>query len=271
MANLYDQWEPNGIVFEYVSTSSEYNGSSQALGAVIMATDYDSYDPVYGSKQAMENADYACSTKPANGLLHGIECDPNERPTPLLYTSTVNGAPLTSTNLAVFQVATQGCSTAGVTLGELWVSYDITFYKKQIYDNINLSPFITSSGALTGATGPIISAAAANAYQISLTQVVGTGTRIDLNNSTAGGRYLVEYFILVSNAGVDGSLSSSTVSNGTKSGVRDIWDTAGTGNQIYLFLVDASAPNTSIFFNQTSRPATSYAFSVVQVPKNYVA
>jgi hypothetical protein len=35
-------------------------------------------------------------------------------------------------DLGNFQLATQGVSAAGVTLGELWVSYDITFYKKQL-------------------------------------------------------------------------------------------------------------------------------------------
>jgi len=134
IAPLYDQWEPHGIIFQYRPTSSAFNGSSQALGAVIMATDYDSADPAYVSKVEMENSDYACSTSSFQGLLHGIECDPAERPTRLLYTGSAVGTSTVENfhNLGKFQIATQGMSVAGVTLGELWVSYDITFYKKQI-------------------------------------------------------------------------------------------------------------------------------------------
>jgi len=50
LSYLYDQWEPHGIVFEFISTSSEFNGTSQALGAVIMATEYDPFDPPYTDK-----------------------------------------------------------------------------------------------------------------------------------------------------------------------------------------------------------------------------
>lgn len=138
IANLYDQWEPNGIVFEFVSTSSEYNGVSQALGTVIMSTDYDVYDSPYPTKSQMENADYACSTKPSVSLMHGIECDMSERPTPILYTDQGSAIPKTSTTLGNFQLATVGCSAANVLLGELWVAYDITFYKKQLEPLPNL-------------------------------------------------------------------------------------------------------------------------------------
>lgn len=149
LAHLYDQWEPHGIILEFVSTSSEFNGVSQSLGAIIMATEYDPYDPLYNSKQEMENADFSCSTKPAEGLVHGIECARSERPTKLLYTASSNGAPLTSTQLGIFQLATQGMSTAGSTMGELWISYDISFYKKQLTSELDLEPAFQATGVTT--------------------------------------------------------------------------------------------------------------------------
>lgn len=132
IAPLYDQWIPNGIVFEFHSTSSEFNGSGQALGAVVLATDYDPFDPPPLSKQEMENSEYAISSRPCDNVRHGLECDTNTRPNHVLYTSTTNGAPLTAVDLGKFSVATKGMSTSGVTLGELWISYDITFLKKQL-------------------------------------------------------------------------------------------------------------------------------------------
>lgn len=137
LASQFEQWEPNGIVFEYRSTSSEYNGTSQSLGVVILATDYDALDPQYSSKAEMENADYSMSVKAASSAVHGIECDPRERPTPILICGAgATGSDRRFHDLGTFQVATQGMSAAGVTLGELWVSYDITFYKKQLHGTL---------------------------------------------------------------------------------------------------------------------------------------
>lgn len=132
IAESFDQWEPHGVIFEFVSTSSDFNGASQALGTVVMATDYDPSDPAYTGKVEMENADYACSTKPSCNLMHGIECEPSERPLKIMYTRDSATNPAFSSLLGKFQLATVGCSTAGARLGELWVSYDITFYKKQV-------------------------------------------------------------------------------------------------------------------------------------------
>lgn len=195
IAPLYDQWEPNGIVLEFVSTSSEYNGTSQALGTIIMATDYDPYDALYSSKPQMENSDYACSTKPALDLIHGIECADSERPTRLLYTSLDNGAPKSSSQLGTFQVATQGMSVADVSLGELWVSYDITFYKKQL----SAAPASQISGLWGfGSTGanlglfadPTISGTTGDIF---ITQNVGVGSVINFGSPPAGSRYIVHY------------------------------------------------------------------------------
>lgn len=135
IARQFDQWEPHGIVFEYRSTSSEYNGSSQSLGTVILATDYDVVDSPYLNKVQAENSDYAMSVKSSDCAVHGVECALDERPTPILFTRTANrpsGTDPRLYDLGNFQLCTQGMSVADVTLGELWVSYDITFYKKQI-------------------------------------------------------------------------------------------------------------------------------------------
>lgn len=131
IATQFDQWEPSGIVFEFRSTSSEYNGTNQSLGTVIMATQYDVADTVFVDKPTMEASDYANSVKPSESALHGIECSPKERPTEVLYCGTATtGYDARMYDLGYFSIATQGCSAANVNLGELWISYDISFYKK---------------------------------------------------------------------------------------------------------------------------------------------
>jgi hypothetical protein len=133
IAPLFDQWQPHGLVIEYVSTSSEYNGTSQALGVVIAATDYDVNDAPAVSRLVMENMAYSISAKASANILHGIECSPAERPTKLLYTQTAtHGSRAELADLGTFQLATQGMSAQGVTLGELYVTYDIEFFKKQM-------------------------------------------------------------------------------------------------------------------------------------------
>jgi hypothetical protein len=130
---LFEQWEPHGVVFEFVSTSSEFNGANQALGTVITATEYNNLDSPYPNKQIMEESDYAKSCKSSENLEHGIECAASERLTKVFFTGPVEpGDNPNLYNLGVFQIATQGMSTMGVTVGELWVSYDFTMYKKQL-------------------------------------------------------------------------------------------------------------------------------------------
>lgn len=153
MASLFDEWEPHGIVFEFVSTSSEYNGASQALGSVVLATDYNAADPPFPTKQAMENSDFANATKPSNSACHGIECDPNQRPTKLLYTSSSGSlTPINMISMGNFQLSSTGVSVANVTLGELWVSYDISFYKRVV--DLQDSLWVQYTGSMTAGASP---------------------------------------------------------------------------------------------------------------------
>jgi hypothetical protein len=48
IASAFEEWEPLGIVYEFVSTSAAYGGgANQALGAVAMVTDYDALDSAF--------------------------------------------------------------------------------------------------------------------------------------------------------------------------------------------------------------------------------
>jgi len=135
VAACFEEWEPLGLVFEFRTTSASFNGTSQALGKVIMATDYDPLDQSFTNAIQMEDADYACSSVASESMMHGIECDPKERPSRVYYVRTgsvPSGGTKPQFDLGNFQIATQGMNTAGVTVGELWVSYDIAFYKKEL-------------------------------------------------------------------------------------------------------------------------------------------
>jgi hypothetical protein len=150
LAHNYEEWEPHGIVFEFRTTSSTFNGTSQALGTIIAATDYNPNDPVFTTKIEMEQSDFANSGPSCANLIHGIECAEGERPTKVLYVRqepfSVAAADPRFTDLGNFQLATQGMSVTGVNLGELWVSYDITLYKKALNPPKNFNAFTVTSG-----------------------------------------------------------------------------------------------------------------------------
>jgi hypothetical protein len=269
IATLFDQWEPHGIVFEFITTSSEFNGASQALGAVVMATDYDPYDPVYVNKQEMENSDYACSTKPSLNLVHGLECATSERPTKVLYTATSSPSiPLTSVSLGNFNIATQGCSVAGVTLGELWVSYDISFYKKQLNSVAdNLPYFGLSASNSSGAVG-YFTANTTFTLQSSIitsTPVVGTGSRINFNNSQVGYNYSVTYVQQNSNT-LDGTFSLWTSSNGTITNLQAYNNGLGsTGAWSFChFTFICTGPNAS-FTTNLKQATGNFVVSITQI------
>jgi hypothetical protein len=136
-ANQFDEWKPNGVVVCFKSTSSFYSGTTQ-LGAVMIASDYDVLDTAYSSKLEMENSEWCVSASAAQSIMHPVECRITERPSQLLYTR--SGDVASTDNLRFYdlcnvQVATQGC-VASQVCGELWLSYDITFYKPQLYGGI---------------------------------------------------------------------------------------------------------------------------------------
>jgi hypothetical protein len=158
MAPLFDQWVPLGIVVRFKSTSSEFNGASQALGTVVIAADYDANDPIYSTRVEMENSDHAVSCKASEKMLFGVECDPDERPTKVLFTGTPSngsGLSLNLYQLCNLQVATQGMSVADVELGELWIDYDFCFYKKQLVTDADLAFFRAETSELLDIADPL--------------------------------------------------------------------------------------------------------------------
>jgi hypothetical protein len=267
IAPLFDQWEPNGIIFEYVSTSSDFNGSSQALGVVVCATDYNSLDPVYSGKQVMEEADYSNSVKASECLYHGLECAPSERPTKLLYTGPVSaGDNLNLYNLGMFQIATQGMSVASVNVGELWVSYDITLYKKQLEivalgDNLKYWS-LDNQGPIT--TGNSYIVAGTKAYYNLPMQIVA-GVLYFPPAVTSGTYVLLISFSTIGNPGnIVILIQSATI---LESKLAQI--SAGTQVQYIVFTI--TGQNAAIEFNNTVASTTDIIMHLTQVNPNFSA
>lgn len=132
IAHNYEEYKFNGLVFEFVSTSANaLNSTNTALGKIVLATDYNSTNPTFGSIEDMMITEFANFGKPAESLIHAIECSAAERPTLLSYLrlpgKTTGDAKFY--DIGNFQVATQGLQGTNVNVGSLWVSYDVYLCK----------------------------------------------------------------------------------------------------------------------------------------------
>lgn len=217
IASQYDQYKLNGMVVCFNSLSSTFSGTS-SLGSVIIATDYDIADAGYTSKQQMANSEFAVSGNAAQSLIHPIECAPKERPQSIYYTRTT-GVPAGSDprfyDFCNFYVATSGC-TASQVVGELWISYDITFYKPQIEGGLLGRTLLSYRGRST--TGITLATPFGNMVTQPQTNFIPT---IDLDDITfppelSGATFLISYHILATTATMAGA--PVTYTSGCKAG-----------------------------------------------------
>jgi hypothetical protein len=203
IANQYQQYKFDGLIFEFRTLSSDIT-SGGALGAVIMASNYDVVQDNFANKIQMENSQYAVSTKPSCSMIHTMECAPGQVANNLYYVSSfgpssVAGQDNRFYDLANFQLATQGLpGSAGQVLGELWVSYDVQLFKPVINAE-DVGAFITgvspSKTAFFGANPTIrgeMATAANNTLTFNVpgeylvtTTVIGTGLTAPALQGTA--------------------------------------------------------------------------------------
>jgi len=164
IAQRFEQYEIQGMVFEFRSMSSDTGTtSSNALGTVIMGTDYDSLDAPFSGKQEMENHEFSNSSKPSASFLHPIECARGQSTITRLYVRPAGlpaNADLRLYDLGLFQIATQGMNSAGVgTSGELWISYQIKLLKPQLEsEGVNLLSdhyYFSGTNVVSPTTSPI--------------------------------------------------------------------------------------------------------------------
>lgn len=154
IAEQFEEYQVNGMIFEFKSNSSDaLNSVNTALGTVIMATQYNVLSSNFVNKQQMEQYEFSCSGKPSINLLHPVECARGESP---VYTLQTRVGPVSTGDQRLydfgkFTIATNGMQGTSVNIGELWVSYDITFLKPRlsgasdVADHYQLGTGITTS------------------------------------------------------------------------------------------------------------------------------
>lgn len=142
IANNFEMYEIKGLAFQYKPLYGEGAGTTNLLGKVIMATNYDPTADPFISSQQMQNYDYACASKPSVALLHGVETANKQQFGNLQYVRT---GPTTKnlifTDIGTLTLATEGIQVPNPTttngnqpfpVGELWVSYRVQLSRAKL-------------------------------------------------------------------------------------------------------------------------------------------
>lgn len=141
IAANYDQYDFEGLLFEFKSTSADaLNSTNTALGSVMMATQYDTIDPPFDSKLDMLNYEYSTSIKPSMSTMHMVECDPKQTTINELYTLSNQSVPPNADPrlyfLGRFQIATTGFQGLSVNVGQLHVTYQVRLLKPKLFTTL---------------------------------------------------------------------------------------------------------------------------------------
>jgi hypothetical protein len=136
-ATAFQQYKIHGIIFVYEPTSAAWSGNGQALGTVIMGTQYNVTRDPFSGKREMLNYEFSNSGAPDESLVHPVECAADESPLTELYVRTgpvPDDEDVRFYDFANFQLAVTGCDPTvdGDAIGELHVVYDIELFKPQL-------------------------------------------------------------------------------------------------------------------------------------------
>lgn len=142
VAENFTLYQFEGLIFEYKPTSGEFGTTTNALGKVIMCTQYDPDAQTFISSQQMENYDYANACKPSESMMHGVETKPTQTAVNMLYTRTgLSKKDKVFTDLGLFQIGTEGVPIQGPPstqvqqiIGELWVSYKVKLSRANLFN-----------------------------------------------------------------------------------------------------------------------------------------
>jgi len=137
IASNYEEYKPNGLMFEFRSTASDAIASSTnlALGQCMMVSQYDPTDPLFSNDVELLNYTWAQSGKVSDNIQHYVECDPKQSPLSHLYTregGTSNSSDLRFSDFGRFSIATSGLQGESVQIGQLWVTYEFLLYKPKV-------------------------------------------------------------------------------------------------------------------------------------------
>lgn len=267
IASNYEQYRFNGLVFQFVSTSSDAIASTTdlGLGQVIIATDYNAADAPFINSPQMLNTMFANSGKPSENIMHAIECAPTDQAQKLYYVRTgdnPDGTDIRLYDMGILQLATQNMPAVYPGMGQLWVTYDITFCKSvqnnQVGFDLNTDVYRLVAPAITTA---YFGTSRTLADHSNLGTTV-TGTQISFPVTLSSGYYMIYYHT----AGTVASVANPSLALSNCSLVKGWADTSLTGisnsstssgNFISTYVVRIDDRDATITFSGGTLPTPS--------------
>lgn len=143
LAANYEMYHFNGLVFQYISTSSASVSSTTdlGLGTVALCTDYNASDAPYRNLVQALGSMHANTGKFSSNIMHAIECKPSEQAMKAFYIRTGAVPALSDVKLydmGSFQIVMDGPATFSGA-GLLYCSYDVTLSKSVNNNQLGLA------------------------------------------------------------------------------------------------------------------------------------
>ena len=272
IAPNFDQYQILGMVFHFKSTASEFGAANLALGTIIMASDYDSADTNYFNKLEMENAQYSTSAKPSVDCIHAIECDPSITFAPIKYvrdSAVPANKDIRLYDHANFQLATIGQPFSTGTIGELWVTYKIAFFKPQLTLGRALQTDFYASATATntsrwGSNAVPIAGSSVGTNVVNNTLFFPGLTSNPVQVSRQGHWYLIDWYCaggqvtLSTPPAISGTDCTATILNGSTNGGGAVSNVALltakvliTGNSPSVTITAVTLPSSPVLCNFT--------------------
>jgi hypothetical protein len=135
LAGNFEEYKIHGLIVYLNSNSANAIASTNtALGVWGAVSQYDPSEPAFQNKQQAENYQGCTSAVPSSCVMHALECAPRTNVLDRLY---VRSSGVSNVNdLKFFDFAKLTIFTAGAqassNIGELWVTYDIEFFKPRL-------------------------------------------------------------------------------------------------------------------------------------------
>lgn len=229
IASRYESYVFNDLCFEY-----ETQTSVTEKGTVILAVDFDASDDAPINKQGIMSYHNAvrsavweeCQYKASKQDLKKFGVQRYCR-----LGSVPSGTDIKTYDVGTLNIATKGCDDAA-EIGEIYVSYDITFHTPQLDQNIS----IAANSALLTSGGTVSDTAFLGTANVITGQlpVTATGSTITFNKV---GSYLLDFNI--EGTGITDAMVSPITGTGIISGFDLVAYAAGTqGKKIGLVKVN---------------------------------
>jgi hypothetical protein len=241
LASLFQEWQLNGAVVSFRTRSSSYSNTT-TLGTIVLAMDYNATATAFTTKQQIQECGGSVAASLDRDCDLYIEAAQSQTPLARLYVRTgsvPSGSDQHLYDMGLLQVATSGCPNTSANVGELYISYDITFFKPVSVSGSMIPTAYYSTVSISNAA-PLGTATKLN-DTIGLTL---TSTSVTFPAGTSGLFYVVFYY--AGNGAVATHRPTLTATNATANlALISPPDTTSSTNMVVAYRVLVTNPSTA--------------------------